>query len=849
MYKCAQRELKKLVALTITAAALCPWGTAWAADAPKPDITVEKDGDVVSNPWDYVVDDDKRLYLKGKDGKDDSDDISLTVNNLPDGTPYTIISGGYNSTDDEKNYSHKSVKFSVYGGKVKSIYGAYTPKGRVVGNSAEIYDGTVGAVGAVDDPPASAFVAVGGYGTNGAEENKVTIMGTSTIKGIVVGGLAEGNAADGNTVEMNFGGSKAWALIGGLCYDGNASGNRVTVSYGTISGRSMPGNPYGGDNPFNIENVAVAGGMATYKVMNNKVNIRDCKGDTGVTGNIYGGYSVNDHAEKNTVQIRNSTITGNIYGGYSENGNADQNTVQIQVSTIKGDIYGGYAGGSASNNTVELIGNTTFDDNHDGLYGLYGGRKIAGRADDYRSNNNKLVLRLIKRITVKEIANFQRYDLIVPINDIAVKINDNTTPYVHITGGDATVTGEYKTVFNSGNIINVGVTNGAKLKPDDSIYLLQNDNGIDGATNVQTNLNALGTDFTEVKGTLSVENGTGDTKYLKYTVSGDPKMSEASKSFAETSEAQIIMINSASNLIVNKGIMSAKAAAICSSAEVTTTVTGETVPIVVKPVAFTPFAAFGGSNMQYKTGSHVDSRGWGLNVGFSRIINYKDSELTLAPLVEYGRSTYDSYVDTNSFIYTDGHGSGKNQYLGIGLAVKNEYKNGLYYDGSLRFGRMKGDYNGLDEYDTASNYIAAHVGIGRIYKLDEKHDIDCYGQFFYSHQNGDTVTFKRSGCNFAFDPVNSYKLRLGARWSQKISKAERIYAGLAVDYEFESSATAHYNGMATPSPSLKGLSGMLELGWKQEPTKDNRLGLDLNVNGWQGKQRGVNFNAGITWAF
>lgn len=685
---------------------------------------------------------------------------------------------------------------------------------------------------------------MGGYGTNGAEENKVTIMGTSTIKGIVVGGLAEGNAADGNTVEMNFGGSKAWALIGGLCYDGNASGNRVTVSYGTINGTNMPACPYTpyDSDPFaDIENVAVAGGMATYKVMNNKVNIRDCKdetGVTGVTGNIYGGYSVNDHAEKNTVQIRNSTINGDIYGGYSKGGNADQNTVQIQDSTINGAIYGGYVGvpkGAASNNTVELIGNTTISPDCRGIYGGTGG------ADDYRSNNNKLVLRLNNRIEVNKIADFQRYDLIAPINDNAVKINDKDTPYVHITGPATKIT--------SGNIINVGVTNGAKLKSGDSIYLLQNDNGIDGATNVQTNLNALGTDFTEVKGTLSVENGTGDTKYLKYTVSGDPKMSEASKSFAETSEAQIIMINSASNLIVTKGIVSAKAAAVNSSTEGTTTVTGETVPIVVKPVAFTPFAAFGGSNMQYETGSHVDSRGWGLNVGFSRIIKYKDSELTLAPLVEYGRSTYDSYVDTNSFIYTDGHGNGKNQYLGIGLAVKNEYKNGLYYDGSLRFGRMKGDYNGLDEYDTASNYIAAHVGIGRIYKLDEKHDIDCYGQFFYSHQNGDTVTFKRGGYVYDFDSVNSYKLRLGARWSQKIGKAESIYAGLAVDYEFDSSATAHYNGMATPSPSLKGLSGMLELGWKQEPTKDNRLGLDLNVNGWQGKQRGVNFNAGITWAF
>ena len=75
-----------------------------------------------------------------------------------------------------------------------------------------------------------------------------------------------------------------------------------------------------------------------------------------------------------------------------------------------------------------------------------------------------------------------------------------------------------------------------------------------------------------------------------------------------------------------------------------------------------------------------------------------------------------------------------------------------------------------------------------------------------------------------------------------------LYAGLAWDYEFDSDARATYRGLATPSPSMKGSSGMLELGWQVKPGRSPMV-IDLGVTGWAGKQRGITANLQANWTF
>ena len=82
-----------------------------------------------------------------------------------------------------------------------------------------------------------------------------------------------------------------------------------------------------------------------------------------------------------------------------------------------------------------------------------------------------------------------------------------------------------------------------------------------------------------------------------------------------------------------------------------------------------------------------------------------------------------------------------------------------------------------------------------------------------------------------------------------MKKNASLYAGLAWDYEFDSDARATYRGLATPSPSMKGSSGMLELGVKCQPGPKSPFHMDISLAGWAGKQRGVSFNAAFQWTF
>ena len=321
----------------------------------------------------------------------------------------------------------------------------------------------------------------------------------------------------------------------------------------------------------------------------------------------------------------------------------------------------------------------------------------------------------------------------------------------------------------------------------------------------------------------------------------EPDMEKA-KIFAETRAGGAALLNTAVNLMIGEGLEGAMAAADEADSQAAA---GQNAG-GASSGGFTPYAAIGGNSMRYETGSYVDSDGWGINVGFSRKLRYEKHTLTLAPLVEYGKANYASHLDDGT------RGDGSNQFLGIGCIVRDEQNDGMYYEGSRRVGRMKGDYRGEanSSYDTASNYLGFHAGIGKVFKYQDN-KLDIYGKFFWSRQGGDDVviTSDSGAANYTFDAINSYRMRIGTRWTQQIATRQAVYMGAAWDYEFDSEARAHYMGMSTPSPTMKGASGMLELGLEQEATKDNPFGADVGVTGWCGKQRGISFNAGFSWAF
>ena len=163
------------------------------------------------------------------------------------------------------------------------------------------------------------------------------------------------------------------------------------------------------------------------------------------------------------------------------------------------------------------------------------------------------------------------------------------------------------------------------------------------------------------------------------------------------------------------------------------------------------------------------------------------------------------------------------------------------------------DTLGKVDYDSSSNYFAAHLGVGKAFSIGNGNTLDGYLKYFYSHQAGDTTTIHIENAadeRGSFDAVDSHRLRIGARLTHKVNERNSFYGGLAYQHEFGGEARAHFSsGGNVPSPSVKGGSGMLELGWQVKPSADSPVTIDLGLTGWAGKQRGLSAQVGATWQF
>lgn len=307
------------------------------------------------------------------------------------------------------------------------------------------------------------------------------------------------------------------------------------------------------------------------------------------------------------------------------------------------------------------------------------------------------------------------------------------------------------------------------------------------------------------------------------------------KSVAETGIAAMSMVNSTADLTSGAGYINAVKAVMQAKEE------------GVSSRTMVPYAAAGYGNMRQESGSHVDVKGAAFNVGFAKEVKNSQGVLLFGPLFEYGRSNYDSTVDSGVT------GSGTAQNYAVGMMARQTNNNGFYYEGSLRYGRASSDYSSSNllagqnvSYDTSANYWGMHAGLGKVQQLGGGKSLDIYGKLFYTSQGSSTVDIL--GDSVTFDGTKSKRSRLGIRYIQDTSKVRSIYAGLAWQYEFDGAVNATANGQSLPSPSVKGSSAMAELGIMVKP-QNSPVAFDLGVSGWTGKQKGYSLNANMLWSF
>ena len=561
-----------------------------------------------------------------------------------------------------------------------------------------------------------------------------------------------------------------------------------------------------------------------------------------ITGTAYGGTSRTNAAKKNTLVLRGGSA-GELVGGFGTT--ATDNTVDIFGGTVRGDVYGGHAtNGAASNNTVNLY------------HGVTIGGVIHGGAGNANSTDNTLAVRSFGT-TAKDFDGVQNLHFYLPPGTTS----SETRTMLTLTNAPA---------VKDISTLNLGVAavaaDARALRPGDAVSLLKTNGTLTTAAQLRNTGDAQTMKATQsgiLDYTMRLEKR-GENELIATVDRVD--VNDRSKSPVETRVAASALLNAGADLLSNVGytaaaeaaaVISAGTAPASSSAEGTrntdaglvaagTAASADANATAEVSGAFQPWAAQGGSSVRLNSGSYVDAKGWNLNVGFARTNEMKDAKLTYGPFVEYGRGTYDSYLDDGT------HGSGAMHYVGGGVMAKMSQNSGLYVEGSLRAGRVSSDYTGSDDaaelsYDNASTYFAGHVGVGQEWKLAGGDKIEGYAKYFYSHQAGNTTKL-RSGGTLEFGDVDSHRLRVGARYTHAVGGGSELYAGLAYEHEFGGDAAATYQGYSTPSPSLGGGTGILELGYRFAP-KDGRVSYGVNLMGMTGQREGIAGGAQVTWAF
>ena len=724
--------------------------------------------------------------------------------------------------DDEVTHDGTATPASaeVYGG-----YSGYDHTG--------IVDGVLRAVGTTTESNilnitgvfsgTSNLKAYGGYAGgdhSAAVNNHVNVNVQNTTPGVVdsvYGGYASGShagAVRGNTATLDSG-IVVDTLAGGYADSANSAGtdhNTVRINGGTVGTYTDPST-----SATVTHDAKVYGGYGATAT-DNTVDFASGK----VTGTIYGGYaktlpSAAAAVKNNVVKLGdNAEVVGDVYGGYADAvpgvgiAAATDNTIDLYKATISGVLYGGAAKDSANNTVANGTGNTLSV------------RSFGAQAGD--------------------VTGVQNLHFYIPAGT---------------TGASAAASGAMLTLNNvthdlnaSGekdlSSVNIGVAlagNQPTLQVGDEVSLVK---AFAGATPVALSPRVPTVNHTTGMQGVSMLYGfdiltrptSGSTVNNElYAGVTSASINPQTKSLAETRAASLAFMSGGSDLLTD--------AALTAALDAASTPASGAGQVNGAPKEYHMWAVQSGSSVRLNTGSHVDAKGWNIDLGFAKQRASGRNILTYGPFVEYGKGSYDSYLD-------DGvHGDGSMDYLGAGFMAKSTNENGSYVEGSVRAGRVKSDYAGTISgthvtYDSSSTYYAGHLGVGQEKALHGGNTIETYAKYFFAHQDGDRTTLS-NGDVYDFDAADSHRLRVGTRYTTKHGSGS-FYTGLAYEYEFSGDAGASYQGYNTPSPSLKGGTGILELGYRFAP-KDERVSYGVNLMGMTGKRRGISGGIQINWAF
>lgn len=707
------------------------------------------------------------------------------------------LAAGYALNNDVQNnrldVANVGLGYSDTTGSYK-LYGGYSQQGNADGNLVQVSDNCELYSG-----------VVGGYTELGAaKHNRVNVSGSSVYFGVVGGNSVKGDA-DNNLVTINNSMSMD-PVIGGYSLQGNAKYNTVIIKDSVVNGYIYGGysDSYG-DAAGNIVAISgnknelndVYGGCSYYgSAKDNIVNLHDL---TAENISVYGGRSDKNAAVGNSVNINAVLINTNVYGGYTINGSAENNIINILGGQVQGNIYGGYVDsgkGSISNNVIRISG--AADISKADLYGGYNPNNIV-------FSNNRLIFDGWSG-SVNSLSNFDVLEFENISKDNVITINDNGNTYIS----------NAKIQINS-------VAQSEELAVNDKLKITISGEIIDSPNIIIGKEGILQGVAKAIQGKID---DTNDTITFQITDI------HAQRQTAITTESRAGAAD-----FVNQG------------AEI---VADNLTGLGRSEEGISTFAAVSGNSSKYKTGSYAEVNGWNNIIGVANTRETDSGKIHYGAFFENGSGNYNTF---NEFDGTAFRGDGNVVYNGGGVLLRLDRTNGFYTEAALRAGNVKNEADkcladasgNTYGYKTENAYYGGHIGIGKIFQLDNGKAWDLYGKYFHMHHEGDSVTINND--RFDFDSVDSSKLRIGARFSEQQDEKLTSYYGLAWDYEFSGDVKGTAAGYDMHAPSLEGSTVIGEAGLRYNPGKESPWYFDLNVKGYAGMQKGFSGNVQAVYSF
>ena len=637
-------------------------------------------------------------------------------------------------------------------------------------------------------------------GTAKAENNKITVQGNSAV----------GAAVYNKATEYGKGSAEA-------------TGNSIIIDQSSVTNAVENVAKVIKDGPATVKNntIVVKNNSTITGVVINEAYV-ETSGDGETSGNtitienstqgrqVYNAArgSGNMKANGNTISIINSTVNGDVLNSAfasddNHDAEASNNTINITDSKVTGNVVVGSASSfytaTASNNTLNIRG--TVDLTTAGLEGGY------CEQERTRISENNTLNMYSKDVTAVNVANFNNYNFYLPAGTKAgdTMLTLTANAITDLTGAKADI---------------LEVDGGTTLAVDEKINLISNAAGVTVDPSQPTKATALANGSLAYR--FDIEH---DANNLYATVKGIGSNPQT-ESLLEGRLGASIFVNRGADLISENTLL----------------------PELKDNKTYVPIVAMEYGREKATTGSSVEAKGMNLLVGFGKSASNDKGTLYWAPFVEYGKGSYDTDNDFDG--YDSVHGNGDTKYWGLGFMARQQAKSGNYLEGSIRVGRLSDEFtsdlssHGKDAgYDITSTYYGAHIGIGKVF-AQKNGDLDVFAKYFYNKVKGSDAHILDT--DYDFDDTTSNKLKVGTKYTGKLSENYSWFGGLAWEYEFSGSQDGTVSGYDIPSPDYKGSTGVVTAGVKYAPDSKN-YEMKVGLTDRFGKRKGLSGRVDFTF--